>query len=45
MVMFIAFMIAGISCGVMLNIALDNKFYDKSGVLGGIIVGILMFLL
>ncbi len=39
----IVFIIAGMLCGVMFNIALGQKPFDRGGVLGGIIVGVLMW--
>ena len=39
----IVFIIAGMLCGVMFNIALGQKILDRGGVLGGVIVGILMW--
>lgn len=35
----------GILCGAMINIALGYKFYDKGGLLGGFVVGLMMAIL
>lgn len=43
--LLISFIIAGLLCGVMFNIALGRKFYESGALLGGIVVGLLMFLL
>lgn len=43
--LLIVFIIAGLMCGMMINIALGRKFYEVGGLNGGIIVGILMWLL
>jgi hypothetical protein len=37
------FLIAGILCGMMFNIALGQKPFEKGGIVGGIVVGVLMF--
>jgi len=35
----------GILMGAMINIALGEKFYEKGGLLGGFVVGLLMAIL
>jgi hypothetical protein len=37
--------VAGIICGMMINIALDRKAWDLGGITGGAVVGFLMWLL
>ena len=36
---------AGILCGMMINVALNKKFWELGGITGGIVVGFLMWLL
>jgi hypothetical protein len=43
LMLLVVFLIAGILCGVMFNIALGCKPLERGGVLGGILVGFLMF--
>ncbi len=43
MIMLIIFLIAGILCGMMFNIALGRKVFERGGIMGGIIVGVAMF--
>jgi len=35
----------GLLSGAMINISLGEKFYDKGGLLGGLVVGLLMAIL
>ncbi len=37
--------VAGIICGMMINIALDRKPWELGGITGGAVVGFLMWLL
>ena len=37
--------VAGIICGMMINIALDKKLWELGGLTGGAVVGFLMWLL
>jgi hypothetical protein len=37
------FLVAGILCGMMFNIALGLKPFERGGIMGGIVVGLLMF--
>lgn len=41
--LLIIFLVAGILCGVMFNIALGLKPFDRGGVMGGIVVGVAMW--
>jgi hypothetical protein len=41
--LLIIFLVAGILCGIMFNIALGKKPFDRGGVMGGIVVGALMW--
>jgi hypothetical protein len=34
----------GLVSGIMINLAIDHKWYDKGGILGGILVGLWMAL-
>jgi hypothetical protein len=36
---------AGIIMGIMFNISLSRKFYESGGVIGGAVVGLLMYIL
>ena len=37
--------VAGILCGMMINVALDRKPWELGGITGGAVVGFLMWLL
>jgi hypothetical protein len=37
--------VAGIICGMMINISLDKKIWEFGGLTGGAVVGFLMWLL
>ncbi len=39
------FMGAGLLSGALINFSLGYKFYDKGGLLGGLLVGLLMAVL
>lgn len=41
--LLVIFLVAGILCGMMFNVALGRKPFEKGGVMGGILVGFLMF--
>ena len=43
MILLVIFLVTGILCGVMFNIALGQKPFDRGGVMGGIVVGFLMW--
>jgi hypothetical protein len=43
--LYIVFIVAGILCGMMINVALDRKFYELGGITGGVVVGLLMAIL
>jgi hypothetical protein len=43
--LLIVMIIAGIIMGIMFNIALGRKFYDTGGIIGGAVVGTMMFVL
>jgi hypothetical protein len=43
LMLLVVFLIAGILCGLMFNIALGQKPFERGGILGGIVVGLLMF--
>ncbi len=43
--LYIVFIVAGILCGMMINIALNRKFYELGGITGGAVVGLLMAIL
>ncbi len=37
------FIIAGLLCGIMLNVALGRKPFEAGGLMGGLVVGLAMF--
>jgi len=41
--LLVVFIIAGLLCGMMFNIALGRKATEMGGLMGGLVVGILMF--
>ncbi len=41
--LLVIFLVAGILCGMMFNIALGLKPFERGGIMGGILVGFLMF--
>jgi hypothetical protein len=43
--LLLVFLIAGVLCGIMFNIALDRKPWELGGLTGGLVVGFLMWLL
>lgn len=43
LMLLVVFLIAGILCGMMFNIALGRKLFERGGIMGGIVVGVLMF--
>ena len=43
--LLIVFLIAGAACGIMFNVALGRKFSELGGIVGGLVVGALMWLL
>ena len=43
--LLIVFLVAGAACGIMFNIALERKFNELGGIVGGLVVGALMWLL
>jgi len=43
MLLLIIFLVAGTLCGMMFNIALGRKPFERGGIMGGIIVGVAMF--
>ena len=43
--LMIIMVIAGIITGIMFNIALSRKFYESGGIIGGAVVGFLMYIL
>lgn len=44
-ILLIVMIIAGIITGIMFNIALGRKFYESGGIIGGAVVGLMMFVL
>ena len=42
-ILLVIFLIAGALCGMMFNIALGLKPFDRGGIMGGIVVGALMW--
>lgn len=44
-VLLVVMIVAGIICGMMVNIALDRKPWELGGITGGAVVGFLMWLL
>ena len=43
--LLVVFLIAGIICGAMFNVALGRKFNELGGIVGGLLVGFLMWVL
>lgn len=43
LMLLVVFLIAGTLCGMMFNIALGRKPFERGGIMGGIVVGALMF--
>ncbi len=43
--LLVVFLIAGAACGVMINVALGRKYHELGGIVGGLVVGLLMWLL
>ena len=43
LVLLVVFLVAGTLCGMMFNIALGRKPFERGGIMGGILVGFLMF--
>lgn len=43
--LLVIFILAGIACGMMFNYALGRKWNELGGVMGGVLVGFLMWLL
>jgi hypothetical protein len=43
--LLIVMVVAGILCGMMINVALNKKFWELGGITGGAVVGALMFFL
>ena len=43
--LLIVMIVGGIIMGIMFNIALGKKFYDSGGIVGGAVVGLLMYIL
>lgn len=43
--LLVVFIIAGIGCGMMFNYALGRKVTELGGIMGGFLVGFLMWLL
>lgn len=41
--LLVVFLIAGLLCGMMFNVALGRKTTEMGGLMGGLVVGILMF--
>jgi len=41
--LLVVFLIAGVLCGMMFNVALGRKLFERGGVMGGLLVGFLMF--
>lgn len=44
-IMTLVFILAGVLCGIMINIAMNRKPFESGALLAGAIVGILMKLL
>ena len=44
-ILWIVFVVAGIMCGMMINVALDQKPWEMGGIIGGAVVGLMMALL
>jgi len=45
LILLIVMVIAGVIMGIMFNIALGRKFYESGGIIGGAVVGFMMFIL
>ena len=45
LMLLVVFLIAGVVCGMMFNIALGLKPFERGGIMGGIVVGVLMFVI
>ena len=43
LILLVVFLIAGMLCGMMFNVALGRKMTETGGILGGLVVGFLMF--
>ena len=43
--LLVIFLVAGAACGIMINIALGRKYSELGGIVGGLVVGALMWLL
>lgn len=43
LMLLVVFLIAGTLCGMMFNIALGQKPFERGGIIGGVVVGLLMF--
>lgn len=43
--LLIVMVIAGVIMGIMFNIALGRKFYESGGIIGGAVVGLMMYVL
>jgi hypothetical protein len=43
--LMVVFIIVGITCGMMFNVALGRKITEMGGLMGGLAVGLLMWLL
>lgn len=44
-ILLLVMVVAGIIMGIMFNIALGRKFYESGGIIGGAVVGTMMFVL
>jgi hypothetical protein len=44
-ILLLVMIVAGIIMGIMFNIALGRKFYESGGIIGGAVVGAMMFVL
>jgi hypothetical protein len=44
-ILLLVMIVAGILCGMMINVALDRKPWELGGITGGAVVGFLMWLL
>jgi hypothetical protein len=43
--LLIVMIIGGIIMGIMFNIALGRKYYDSGAIIGGAVVGLMMYIL
>jgi hypothetical protein len=43
--LLIVMIIGGVIMGIMFNIALGKKYYDTGAIIGGAVVGLLMYIL